>query len=90
MAFDRKHHGARLKEARLERGLTQTHVAELTGMRQSRISEYETGRYLMSLDVLTDYIERCDLNPGTVFPQWYIRAKQINRATSRQPASIQA
>jgi transcriptional regulator with XRE-family HTH domain len=83
MSFDRKTHGSRLRDARLERGLTQAQVGQLVGMRQSRVSAYESGTYLMSLDVLTDYIAKCDLHPGTVFPEWYARARQIDGARAR-------
>lgn len=70
MGFDRKAFGARLRDARIARGLTQEQVGEVMGWRQSRVSEHETGRYLMTLDTLTEYVEKLGLDPAILFPQW--------------------
>lgn len=70
MEFSRKEFGARLRKAREEKGLTQEQVGELVGIRQSRISAYENGHYLMSLDLLTEYMVKAGLNPETVFGAW--------------------
>jgi transcriptional regulator with XRE-family HTH domain len=77
MEFSRKEFGARLKAAREEKGLTQARLGELVGMRQSRVSAYESGKYLMSLDLLSEYMVRAGLNPETVFANWLPRAEPM-------------
>lgn len=42
----------RIREYRLQRGLTQADLESLTGIAQSRISLYESGSVVPSLDVL--------------------------------------
>lgn len=48
---------SRLKEARNQTGLTQVEVSEITGISQSNITKYETGRLepsIESLGILSD------------------------------------
>lgn len=42
----------RIREYRLQRGLTQVDLESLTGIAQSRISLYESGSVVPSIDVL--------------------------------------
>lgn len=44
--------GQRIAQLREERGLTQTQLAEMTGMQQQHISRLEKGRYSARLDLL--------------------------------------
>lgn len=47
--------GDRLKEVRVERGLTQRQVAEALGVAQNSIAGYETGARVPSIDVLIKF-----------------------------------
>ena len=44
--------GARIKELRERKGLTQTQLAEKTGYSQSNIWRIENGKYSVGLDIL--------------------------------------
>ncbi|HBV97737.1 MAG: iduronate sulfatase [Peptococcaceae bacterium BICA1-7] len=56
--------GKKIKESRLEKGLTQLEVSEKTGLSRNYISDIENGRYAPSVEALTS-IAACltmDLN----------------------------
>lgn len=57
----------RIREYRLQRGLTQVDLESLTGIAQSRISLYESGSVVPSLDVLIVVADalRCSLDELT-------------------------
>lgn len=42
--------GFRLKEVRRQRGLNQSQLAELLGVKQSTVSDYEQGKLALSID----------------------------------------
>ena len=69
--------GARFKEARLQKGLTQETLAELIGSGTTYISDIERGakfpsmslfiRLVNALDVSSDFILRGEVNAGKAF-----------------------
>ncbi len=48
----RKSVAQQLKNARIEKGITQDYLAELIGTKKSNISRFESGRYNPSIDFL--------------------------------------
>lgn len=44
--------GRRVAQLRVEAGMTQERLAELTGMRQAHIARIEAGRYSVGIDIL--------------------------------------
>ena len=48
--FDRQATGQRLRACRLERGLTQTKLSELSGVSKAMICHAEQGRHMPKLD----------------------------------------
>lgn len=53
--FDKESLGERLARIRKERGLTQNHVAERTGLTQVLISDYERGRLRLTADMVVRF-----------------------------------
>ncbi|MEP6623710.1 MAG: helix-turn-helix domain-containing protein [Acidimicrobiia bacterium] len=51
--------GGTIRDARRERGLTQTQLAEISGIRQPNISAIESGRRLPSADTLLRLLVSC-------------------------------
>ncbi|MFX8633172.1 helix-turn-helix transcriptional regulator, partial [Acinetobacter baumannii] len=63
--------GARLRHARLVKGLLIKDVAERVGVSISLISKYENNRLLPPLTVLHALVTALDTNIGALFdPQW--------------------
>jgi ribosome-binding protein aMBF1 (putative translation factor) len=58
-----------LRRLREQAGLTQTAVAELTGMKPSRISEYESGAYACTIDMLERFTEAFDVPLTALFDE---------------------
>lgn len=60
---------AKLKKARLEAGYTQRQVQDITGIRQSNLTKYETGKLqpdIENIGILADFYEiSCDWLLGT-------------------------
>ena len=44
--------GNRIAEIRKQRGLTQTELSEITGLKQVNISKIENGKYGVGIDIL--------------------------------------
>lgn len=44
--------GAKIKELRAEKGLSQRELAEMTGLNYSNIAKIELGKYSVGLDIL--------------------------------------
>lgn len=44
--------GRRVAQLRVDAGMTQERLAELTGMRQAHIARIEAGRYSVGIDIL--------------------------------------
>lgn len=49
--------GSQLQQARLERGKSQSEVAELTGMKQAYISRMESGKISPNVTTIGKYLE---------------------------------
>ena len=56
--------GARVKEKRLEKGLTQKQLGTLIGVRKPSISGYETGNRTPSLEKFIDLLNVLDVSPS--------------------------
>lgn len=50
--------GAKITKLRTEKGLTQRDLASLTGLSQSNIWKIETGKYSVSIDILSRICEQ--------------------------------
>src|SRR5690606_26241936 len=59
-----------LREARVERGVTQAQVAELMGCTESQISRWESCRLRMDLRDLDDYCRVLELDLVDFLAQW--------------------
>ena len=57
----------RLKDVRIEHGLTQTALAELSGYAQSQIWRWETGKECPSARVVYDLICTLCVEPNDIF-----------------------
>lgn len=44
--------GQRIAQLRKDRGLTQEHLSEMTGLDRTNIAKIENGRYNVSIDIL--------------------------------------
>ena len=55
--------GKRIRERRLDLGLTQVECAAYLGIPQQSYSDYETGRKRARLDMVTDLADRLHTNP---------------------------
>lgn len=56
-----------IRDYRLSKGITQTHISEVTGISNKRISNIETGRAVMKAD---EYILICERGLG-VSPSFF-------------------
>lgn len=56
MTFDAVQMGARLREARRAKNLTQEHVADILGLEKATISHWELGRHAPSFEALTKLV----------------------------------
>lgn len=54
---ERQRIGQRIAELRREKEMTQTELAEVTGLQRSHIVRLEQGRYGVSIDVLSQIAE---------------------------------
>jgi len=54
----------RLRERRMEKGLTQTQLAEKTGLKQGTLANYEKGKNIPSSLVLSKIASVLDVTPG--------------------------
>lgn len=50
---DRERIGRRVKEIRLEKGITQEELAEMVGIQRASLSRIEAGRFSVGLDILS-------------------------------------
>lgn len=57
--------GNELRAARRAAGLTQVGLASRLGLRQSHISEYETGKRRIYADVYRRWLDACRPSPGS-------------------------
>ena len=53
---------------RLKAGLTQKRLAELSGIRQTVISEYETGKRVLTMAAAKKFAPRLNVDPGRLVP----------------------
>lgn len=53
--------GQRISQLRIERGLTQTDLADRSGLGQGHIARIEQGKYGMTLDTLQAIAEALDM-----------------------------
>lgn len=52
--------GKRIAELRTEKGITQTQLAELTGLKQGNIARIESGKYNTGQDILSSIAKALD------------------------------
>lgn len=57
---ERKRIGARIKQLREQRGMTQAQLAEACGMKAPNIARIETGRYSTGIDILAKIAKALD------------------------------
>lgn len=60
--------GARIKELRERKGITQRQLAEKTGYSQSNIWRIENGKYSVGLDILADIANALDARVELISP----------------------
>lgn len=60
--------GARIKELRERKGITQVQLAEKTGYSQSNIWRIENGKYSVGLDILAVIAEALDARVELISP----------------------
>jgi transcriptional regulator with XRE-family HTH domain len=65
---DAKDVGSRIREARTQAGLSQSQLAKLCGMDQSRITQIEGGQYDPRLSTIRRIAEALDLPLPTLLP----------------------
>jgi len=53
LQYERERIGKRIVELRAELGMTQTDLAELTGLKQQNIARIESGKYSTGQDILS-------------------------------------
>lgn len=63
----RVHIGAWLRDARKEKGLSQTKLAGLMGIKQNTISSIEAGEWGITVDMLALFCEHLDINLEKIF-----------------------
>jgi len=63
-------YGDFLKEKRLEKGYSQSKVAELLGITQQRYSRYELGQREPGLDFIVDVARVLSFEPGEFFNKY--------------------
>jgi transcriptional regulator with XRE-family HTH domain len=71
LRFDREEFGRRMRAARERIGLTQAEAADLVGIPQPRIQEYEAGQHVPRLDKLMEFIHRANYDPRIIFSEWF-------------------
>jgi transcriptional regulator with XRE-family HTH domain len=52
--------GSRIRELRLQKGLSQLQLAELTGIKQGNITRIESGRHASRIDIISKIAEALD------------------------------
>ncbi len=62
--IDIKELGERIKELRIERGLSQKQLADKIGVATNTISQYENGKSKTSIDVLANLAVELDTTAG--------------------------
>lgn len=62
--------GARLRELRLKRGLTQTQVSAMAGIQQANLSRIEHGRFDVSTSTLWKLLSAMGYSPSDLAPRW--------------------
>jgi len=67
--------GKRLAAARRKAGLTQQAAAKMLGTPQPRLSEYERGHVMPPMPRIMEMIERLNLDPRIVFPEFFQRKR---------------
>ncbi|WP_374537207.1 helix-turn-helix domain-containing protein [Chitinimonas taiwanensis] len=75
--------GTRIRQARKEAGLSQTSLADLVGVRQSAVSEWEAGRS----DPTTDSLSATAIALGVAF-EWLATGRgemRVGGLTAREP-----
>jgi transcriptional regulator with XRE-family HTH domain len=60
--------GARIREARQRRKLSQSELAAAVGLTRTSIVNIERGRQKILLHTLFDFAEALDVHPGTLIP----------------------
>jgi DNA-binding XRE family transcriptional regulator len=61
--------GHNLRRLRARAGLTQTALSELSGIKRARISEYESGLYACTIDMLERFAEAFDVPISALFDE---------------------
>ena len=82
--------GKRLADVRKAKGLTQTQLANLIGVKQYLISDYEVGRLALSADMLTRFCSALKCSSDTIIglkPESHI--EKHNLRLSRRIKSIE-
>ncbi len=65
----------RIREAREQRGITQTEAAQRLGVPPSRIWEWETGARTPLAITIVEIIEKLELDPRIIFPEFWASKK---------------
>ncbi len=63
----KKDFGLRLKELRIKKGITQSHLAEITGIDPKHISHIETGRSFPKADLIEKLANALDVDYTKLF-----------------------
>ena len=64
-----KHFGQRVRELRKKKGLSQEHLAELSGLHRTYISDVERGKRNVSLRIVERLAEALYVRVGTLFTE---------------------
>ena len=73
--YDAAESGRRLRAARTITGLNQTQAAEKLGMKQASYAPYELGNKVPSWMKLMQWIEKLNLDPAILFPEFVHKTK---------------
>jgi transcriptional regulator with XRE-family HTH domain len=69
--------GQRVREMRVERGLTQGHMEKKTGLLRCYLSNVENGKTMPQLDNVVKLADAFDIAPGDFFPRTYSAPEHI-------------
>lgn len=81
--IEREECGRRLRAAREQAGLTQEGAAVRLGIGRESYSQYELGRRVPSWTQLYRFLDRLDLDPHIVMPEYVPASKRRHRARKR-------
>ena len=69
--------GLRLKELRIKKGITQYHLAEITGIDLKHMSHIETGRSFPKADLIERFAQALDIEYTEFFNTEHLQDRKI-------------